>query len=113
MSSEEPWCSQIRRTSFIYAEVETARRRSDAQRKTGGGGRLALMVSQLVERAAELQDPEVRTDLDWRVRKCEWECSTGNRLGSIPQGCARARQQATREQVKGQRCESSTGTVRR
>jgi hypothetical protein len=36
----------------------------DTQRKNGGGGRPALMASQQVERAAELQDPEVRTDLD-------------------------------------------------
>jgi hypothetical protein len=61
--------------------------------------------------AAKLQDPEVRVELDWRVRGCERECSTGGRLGSIPQACARARQRATREQIKGQWCESSTGTV--
>jgi hypothetical protein len=60
-----------------------------------------------------LQDPEVQTDLDWRVRKCEWECSTGNRLGSILQASARARQQATRKQVEGQWCKSRTGTARR
>jgi hypothetical protein len=29
----------------------------DPQRKTGGGGRPALMASQQVERTAELQDP--------------------------------------------------------
>jgi hypothetical protein len=40
------------------------RRGFDAQRKTGGGGRPALMASQQVERAAELQDPNIRTDLD-------------------------------------------------
>jgi hypothetical protein len=83
----------------------------DAQRKTGGGGRPVLMASQQMERAVELQDPEVRAELDRRVRGCERECSTGGRLGSIPQTCARARQQATREQVKGQRCKSRTGTV--
>jgi hypothetical protein len=71
------------------------------------------MASQQMERAAELQDPEVRTDLDKRVRECERECSTGGRPGSIPQASARARQQATREQVKGHWCESSTGTMRR
>jgi hypothetical protein len=26
----------------------------------------------------------VRAELDWRVRGCERECSTGGRLGSIP-----------------------------
>jgi hypothetical protein len=55
------------------------------------------MASQQEERAAELQDPEVRAKLDWRVRGGEWECSTGGRLDSIPQACARVRQQATRE----------------
>jgi hypothetical protein len=73
-------------------EVEIARRGSDAQRKTGGSGRPALMASQQVERAAELQDPEVQVDLDWHIRGCERECSTDGRLGSIPQASARARQ---------------------
>jgi hypothetical protein len=45
-------------------EVETAQRGFDAQRKTSGGGRSALMASQQVERAAELQDPEVRAELN-------------------------------------------------
>jgi hypothetical protein len=71
------------------------------------------MASQQVERAAELQDPKIRAELDRRVRGCERERSAGGRLGSIPQASARARQQATREQVKGQWCESSTGTARR
>jgi hypothetical protein len=53
------------------------RRGFDAQRKTGGGGRPALMASQQVERTAELQDPEVRAELDWRVCKCVRECSAG------------------------------------
>jgi hypothetical protein len=48
-----------------------------------GGGRPALMVSQQVERAAELQDPEVQAGLDWHVRGCERECSAGGRLGEI------------------------------
>jgi hypothetical protein len=61
------------------------------------------MASQQVERAAELQDPEIRAELDRRVRGCEREYSTGGRLGSIPQACARARQW----------CGSSTGTARR
>jgi hypothetical protein len=55
-----------RRAPSTHAEVEAGvtRRGFDAQRKTGGGGRPALMVSQQVERAAELQDSVVRTDLD-------------------------------------------------
>jgi hypothetical protein len=73
-------------------EAETARRGFDAQRKTGSGGRPALMASQQVERAAELQDLEVWAELNWRVRGCERECSTGSRLGSIPQACAHAGQ---------------------
>jgi hypothetical protein len=59
------------------------------------------MASQQVERAAEMQDSEVRAELDWRVRECERECSTDDRLGLIPQACARTRQQATRERVEG------------
>jgi hypothetical protein len=85
----------------------------DAQRKTGGGGRPVLMVSQQMERVAKLQDPKVRAELNRRVLECERMRSTGDRHGSIPQACARARQQATREQVKGQWCESRTGAVHR
>jgi hypothetical protein len=66
------------------------------------------MASQQMERAAELQDPEFRAGLNRRVRECEQKCFAGGRLGSIPQASARARQQATREQVKSQWCESST-----
>jgi hypothetical protein len=40
-------------------EAETALRGFDTQSKTGDGGRPALMVSQQVKRATELQDPEV------------------------------------------------------
>jgi hypothetical protein len=40
-------------------EAEATWRGFDAQRKTGSGGRPALMVSQQMERAAELQNPEV------------------------------------------------------
>jgi hypothetical protein len=60
-SSEKPRCNQARRAPFIHAEVGAGatRRGFDAQRKTGSGGRPALMASQQVERAAELQDPEV------------------------------------------------------
>jgi hypothetical protein len=64
-----------------------------------------------VERAAELRNPEVRAELNRRVRECERKYFSSGRLGLIPQASARARQQATREQVKGQWCESSTGTV--
>jgi hypothetical protein len=69
------------------------------------------MASQQMERAAELQDPEVRAESNRRVRECERKCFASGRLGSILQASARVRQQATREQVVGQWCESSTGTV--
>jgi hypothetical protein len=69
------------------------------------------MASQQMERAAELQNPEVQAELNRHVRECERKCFASGWLGSIPQACARARQRATREQVKGQWCESSTGTV--
>jgi hypothetical protein len=69
---------------------------------TGGGGKLVLMASQQMERAAGLQDPEVRAELNRHVRKCERKCFASGRLDSIPQASARARQQATREQVKSQ-----------
>jgi hypothetical protein len=73
--------------------------------------RHAAQDRQQVERTAELQDPEVRAELDWRVHECERECSTGGQLGSIPQACARARQQATHEQVEGQGCGSKIGAA--
>jgi hypothetical protein len=84
-SSEEPRCNQAQRAPITHTEVEVGATRHgfNAQRKAGGGGRPALTVSQQVERAAELQDPEVRAELDWRVRGCKRECSTGGRLGSI------------------------------
>jgi hypothetical protein len=50
----------------------------------------------------KLQDPEVRAELNRRIRECERKFSTGGRLGSILQACARARQRDTREQIKGQ-----------
>jgi hypothetical protein len=105
--------SHARRAPFIHVEVEAGvtRRGFDTQRKTGGSGRPVLMASQQMERAAELQDPEIRVELNRCVHECERKCFASGRLGSIPQVCARARQQATREQVKGQWCESSTGTV--
>jgi hypothetical protein len=102
---------QLRSGKAIRAGA--TRRGFDVQRKTGGGGRPALMVSQQVERAAELQDPEVRTEFNRRDRECERKCFASGRLGSILQASACARQQATRERVKSQWCESSTGTARR
>jgi hypothetical protein len=53
--------SHARRAPVIHTEVEAGatQRRFDAQRKTSGGGRPALMASQQMERAAELQNPEV------------------------------------------------------
>jgi hypothetical protein len=62
-----------------------------------------------MERAAELQNPEVQAELNRYVRECERKCFASGWLSSIPQASARASQQATREQVKGQWCESSTG----
>jgi hypothetical protein len=91
--------------------AEVTRRGFDAQRKTGSGGRPALIASQQVERTTELQNPEVRAELNRRVRECERKCFASGRLGSFPQASACARQQITREQVVGQWCESSTGTV--
>jgi hypothetical protein len=40
------------------------------------------MASQQVERAAKLQDPEIRAELNRRVRECERKRSTGGRLSS-------------------------------
>jgi hypothetical protein len=58
------------------------------------------MASQQMKRVAELQDPEVRAELNRHVRECERMCFASGRLGSIPQASARARQQTTRGQVK-------------
>jgi hypothetical protein len=69
------------------------------------------MASQQVKRVAELQNPEVRAELNWRIHECERKCFASGRLGSFLQARAYARQQATREQVEGQWCESRTGTV--
>jgi hypothetical protein len=75
----------------------------ERKRSTGGDGRPALMASQQVAggKAAELQDPEVRAELNRHVRECERECSTGARLDSIPQAHAYARQPTTRMQAGG------------
>jgi hypothetical protein len=52
----------------------------DMQRKTGGGGKPALMASQQVKRATELQNPEVRAESNRRVRECERKCFASGRL---------------------------------
>jgi hypothetical protein len=95
---------QLRSGKAVRAGV--TRHGFDAQRKTSGGGKSTLMASQQMERAAELQNPEVRAELNRRVRECERKCFANGRLGSIPQASACARQQVTREQVEGQWCES-------
>jgi hypothetical protein len=105
------WKKQLRSGKAVGAGV--TRRGFNVQHKTGGGGKPALMASQQMERATELQDPEVRAELNRRVRECERKCFVSGRLGSIPQASAQARQQTTREQVEGQWCESRTGTARR
>jgi hypothetical protein len=64
--------------------AEATRRGFDAQRKTGGGGRPVLMASQQMKRTAELQDLEVRAELNRRVHECERKCFASGRLGSIP-----------------------------
>jgi hypothetical protein len=87
------------------------RRGFDAQRMTGGGGRPVLMASQQMERAAELQDPEVRAELNRRIRECERKCFASGWLGSFPQARAYAKQQTTRKQVGGRWCESRTGAA--
>jgi hypothetical protein len=62
--------------------------------------------------AAKLEDLEVWVELDWRIRGCERERSTGGWLGSIPQASAHAKQQATRELVKSQGCVSRGSSTR-
>jgi hypothetical protein len=91
---------QLRSGKAVRAEA--TQRRFDAQRKIGGGGKSTRMASQQMERAAELQDPEVRAELNRHVHECERKCFASGRLDSIPQASARARQQATREQVKSE-----------
>jgi hypothetical protein len=88
--------SHTRRAPFICAEVEAGAtyRGFDAQRKTGGGGRPALMASQQVKKAAELQDPEVRAELNRRVRECKRKYFASVRLDSIQQARAYTRQKA-------------------
>jgi pentatricopeptide repeat protein len=78
--------SHARQAPFIHAEIGAGVtwRGFDAQRMTGGGGRPVLMASQWMERAAGLQNPEVRAELNRRVHECERKCFTSGRLGSIP-----------------------------
>jgi hypothetical protein len=77
-----------RRNCEAKAEVGAGvtRRGFDAQRKTSNGGRPALMASQQVAggKATELQDPEVRAELNRRVRECERKCFASGWLSSIP-----------------------------
>jgi hypothetical protein len=83
------------RAPFTHAEVGQEQRGVGSTRgagSAGGRGRArprcgwtsAQMASQQVERTAELQDLEVRAELDRCICGCERECSAGGRLGSIP-----------------------------
>jgi hypothetical protein len=101
---------QLRSGKAIRARV--TRCGFDAQRKTGSGGRLVLMASQQMERTAELQNLEVRAELNRHVRECERKCFASGRLGSIQQARGCARQQATREQDKSQGCVSRGSSTR-
>jgi hypothetical protein len=94
-------------------EAGATQRGFDAQLKTGGGGRPALMASQQVERAAELQDPEVRAELNRRIRECERKCFASGRLGSFLQASVYARQPTTRMQAGGLWCGSRVKAVHR
>jgi hypothetical protein len=91
---------ELRRGGSVRTHLGAARPRAEVARC---GRTSAWMASQQAERAAELQAPEVRAELDRRVRECEWECSAGGRLGSFPQ--------ATREQAgdPGVREQSGSG----
>jgi hypothetical protein len=102
---------QLRSGKAVRARV--MRRGFDAQRKTGGGGRPVLMASQQVERAVELLNPEVRAELNRRVRECEQKCFASGWLGSFPQASACARQQTTREQVKSHGCVNRGSSTRK
>jgi hypothetical protein len=74
---------QLRSGKAVRAEV--TQRGFDAQRETGDSGRPVLMASQQMKRAPELQDPEVRAELNRRVSECERKCFASGQLGSIPQ----------------------------
>jgi hypothetical protein len=60
--------------------VRAAEAHAREQKSSRGGFGGKQMASQQVERTAELQDPEVRAELDWRVRKCVR--GGGGRLGA-------------------------------
>jgi hypothetical protein len=57
------------RSSSMRRSRRKQQRRFDAQRMTGGGGRPALIASQQVGRTMELQNPEVRAELNRRVHE--------------------------------------------
>jgi hypothetical protein len=63
---------QLRSGKAVEAGV--TRRGFDVQHKTGSGSKPTLMASQQMERAAKLQDPEVRAELNRRVREYERKC---------------------------------------
>jgi hypothetical protein len=86
---EVTWCKQ----TTALAEVEVASMAWQARKEQ-------LRSGEAVGAGA------ARRGSDARHRTDGW-------LGSIPQASARAGQQATREQVEGQWCESRTGTARR
>jgi hypothetical protein len=77
--------SHARRAPFIHAEIGAGvtQRGFDVQRMTGSGGRPVLMASQQMERAAGLQNSEVRAELNRRVRECERKCFASGQLGSF------------------------------
>jgi hypothetical protein len=105
---------ELGRSSYAAARRSGQEQRGvrfDVQCKTGGGGRPVLMASQQMERAAELQNPEVRAELNWHVRECERKCFANGRLGSFPQARAYAKQRTTRKQVGGRWCGSRTGAA--
>jgi hypothetical protein len=60
--ARQAWKEELRSGKVVRAEATW--RGFDAQRKTGGGGRLARMASQQVENTVELQDPKVRAELN-------------------------------------------------
>jgi hypothetical protein len=98
-------------TQYKAVRIGVTQRGFDAQRKIGSGGKPTLMASQQLERTAKLQDPEVRAELNRRVRGCERECSIGGRLGSFLQVRACAKQRTTRKQVGSRWCGSRTGVA--
>jgi hypothetical protein len=116
-SSEEPRCSQARRAPFIHVEVGVGVtwRGFDAQRKTSGGDRPALMASQQVERARRSRRIWTSASADASgsvllvaglARFCRRVCVQGNRprasrLGAVGAGAEQKRRtgDATRRAV--------------